>query len=346
MKLKFVNRLLDLFTADYYQEWEQFQTWERNKTPIGQINKLFSKFVLSTIEEVLISRAQPPQWPPIFIVGVPRAGTTLTYQIFANGLDLSYICNMAAYYYASPCLISWLMSKYSPILPNNNFDNYYGSTKGWNTPCQGRKIWARWFPADQHYIPPGNLAKAKMLQMRNTVGLMEKILGTPFINKHQPHSVRMRSLVEVFPNALFIRVNRNRFWNIQSLLHGRNYWHKDYPDWLSTQPENYLELKKLDNPLQQVIGQLQSIEKEMDFSEQELGKDRIFTVSYSELCQNPQKILADFIGFYFSHTRYRLRQRLKIPSSFRESKTMLLPAKEFNDLKIEVAQNWPEENIE
>jgi hypothetical protein len=57
---------------------------------------------LTIKERQLVARHRVPGAPIIFIVGVPRSGTTLLYQLMARHLNVVYISNAVARYWLAP----------------------------------------------------------------------------------------------------------------------------------------------------------------------------------------------------------------------------------------------------
>ena len=69
--------------------------------------RLLSVFnrVVSPLESWPRRHDRPLRYPPIFIVGPPRSGTTLVYQALIEYLDVGYLSNFHGWFWGAP---SWV----------------------------------------------------------------------------------------------------------------------------------------------------------------------------------------------------------------------------------------------
>ncbi len=306
--------------------------------PIDQKGRI----ILAGLEESIIRKGSRPRWSPIIIIGPPRSGTTLVYQVFTRGLSLSYFCNLAADFHLSPGIVTVVLSHFTKIAPSAEFISNYGDTIGWNAPSQGRGIWSRWFPHDQSYVRAGQLSPIQLVETQGTVALVERAFGMPFINKSQGHCVRMLPLAEAFPNILFVKVHRNRLQTAQSILYGQKEVFGNSTDWFSVRPKNYNNIRHHD-PIKRVCEQIYCLEEDMNSDIGEVGNDRVFEVNYEGFCCNPKKTLKAFVEFYRTRTGIHLHKRAEVPSFFSPSNKMKVSKKEYNALKRHAINLWPEQ---
>ena len=135
---------------------------------------------LARRERSLLTDEIKNSWPPIFIIGLPRSGSTLLYQVLTSGLSLSYFCNLANDFYLSPVMVTKLLSRFGVIVPPRKYESWYGDTDGWNAPSSGRAIWKRWFPSDQSYVGMNELPPISLRSMRSTIGMIETSIQYAF----------------------------------------------------------------------------------------------------------------------------------------------------------------------
>ena len=65
---------------------------------IYNIGKIFLKFpfeLFKPIDRIIGSKKQSKRLKAIFIIGLPRSGTTLTYQAFCHSFNSVYISNFS-----------------------------------------------------------------------------------------------------------------------------------------------------------------------------------------------------------------------------------------------------------
>jgi len=296
--------------------------------------------VLTKIEQKKLNKGLSPNYAPIFIIGPPRSGTTLIYQTFARALSLSYICNLSAQFFQCPGLATQVISYITKIVPPAVFKSYYGETTGWSSQNQGREIWCRWFPGDQSYVGRGILSSDQIRDLRGTVALIEKAFQMPFINKAQGHCVRMLPITEAFPNAVFIRVRRDFLRTAQSIYFGRKEYFGNAEHWISVRPMRFNDLKNL-NAFEQVCKQVLFIEEDINDSINKISDIRLFEIFYNEFCNNPAKVLREFIKFYFKITGIKLKRRATIPTFFTPSNKIKISYVEFDSLKREAEKLEP-----
>jgi hypothetical protein len=274
--------------------------------------------VLGVSEPQFVACASAPRFPPIFIIGLPRVGSTLVYQAIVRGLVTSYFCNAAATGPRAPALITRALSRFLTITPPDCYTSDYGITRGWNAPAQAREIWGRWFPGDQSYVGGGGCPASDLRAVRGTVSRVEQALGAPFVSKSQGHAVRILPLFEAFPGAVFVRVRRAAIAVAESILLGRRECFQDDTHWFSAKPSNHRDLVDLD-PFQQIAAQIRSVDADMDRDLKQTRSRRIFEIEYADFCASPRATLAKLAEFYASSTGHSLRNRLPVPESFHSS---------------------------
>src|SRR6185295_3526902 len=97
---------------------------------------------LLPFERRRIRAAKPSPHPILFIVGPPRSGTTLAYQVLAHFLPVTYFNNLTDLFPRSPLSASLLFNRW--LRPNPDpFHSFYGNTAGLAEPNDAFHIWNR-----------------------------------------------------------------------------------------------------------------------------------------------------------------------------------------------------------
>ncbi|MBM4137677.1 MAG: sulfotransferase [Nitrospira sp.] len=290
---------------------------------------------LGILEDHILSIKGTAQmtYAPIFIIGPPRSGSTLLYQIMTRYFKVCYFSNLMMRFPKSPITIAKLVSLiYSNKQPEFNFTNMYGETMGWKQPNQGILFWNRWFPNDNSYVGSGVISNRTIKGIRNTVALLQQIFDAPFVNKWQTNSVRILPLYEALPEALFVRIKRQLPFVAQSILIGKRKLFKDEMRWFSSKPKNYEQIKNK-KPIEQVCEQVFSIEKDIDRDSKVIGENKFFTVHYEELCECPELIMNNIKKFYDKIQNFSpLGVNKNIPLSFQNDNVVNIP-EDFNFIK-------------
>ena len=85
-------------------------------------------------------------YSPIFILGLPRTGSTLLYQLCAKRFKTCYLSNFMMKFPDQCILMAKISYCFFGCTPPNNFNSHYGETKGWRGVNQGYKLWSNLFP--------------------------------------------------------------------------------------------------------------------------------------------------------------------------------------------------------
>ncbi len=154
-------------------------------------------------------------YPPIFIVGFIRSGTTIVYQYLNACYKFAYFPNVARHQnHKHPFLSTWLHSCHKQY--TSSFDNEYGHIEGKCAPSDGWEIFHRWFC---YNMKPGTTRD--LVELKKLVTAFEKLYQAPFLNKNNSNTLRLIELSKTFPNAVFIYVHREIYSNITSVIKAR-----------------------------------------------------------------------------------------------------------------------------
>ncbi len=225
--------------------------------------------------------------PPIFIIGAPRTGSTLLYQLLVCNYSFSYFSNFSAFFYKSPLwateISSSLFRRYNP----SKYESSYGLIPGIWSPSEAGQIYRYWLSTDDEF-------KSKKNRIKRTLQGISYIQNGPFIWKNLDLSMRIAELREIFPNAVFIHSKRNPIFTAQSLLIARKKRYGTYDKWFGIKSPNYKEVLERD-PFEQVVLQIKSIE---DCIRANVKRDRYIEIEYEKLCKDPHatiKAIAEFL---------------------------------------------------
>jgi len=267
---------------------------------------------------LILPRTGSAAYCPIFIVGPPRSGSTLLYQLLTVKFRSCYFSNAMMRFPHSPVAISRLTAPFGACTPSNKFSSWYGNVPGGSSPSQGEKAWNRWLPTNVDYVDPDVLASESIDTMRRTIMSMQSVFSAPFISKWQRHSARVHALAHVFPECVFIRMTRDQTETVNSILRGRREFLGDQDAWLSVRPRACTHMQGK-SPVEQVAEQVFYLEKEIPGDLDLHAKGRHITVNYGDLCSNTIYELNRISDWYQNLTGMRLPARKDIPSEFPRS---------------------------
>lgn len=281
------------------------------KYPIESLFNYYENRLLSGEEN-------QPCKSPIFILGVPRSGTTLLLQLMIRHFKLCFFTNFTGKFCNSPIVAGRLSSLFNGCDPIENYNSFYGRTKSWKEPYDGAKIWSHWFSIDPVYVNKGYLDYKSILEIRKTIYYFEKYYNAPFINKAQRNNGRILEINRIFPNSLFVIVKRDFLEVVQSIYIGFSKLNKKNM-WFSMKPSNWRDIKSLDL-IEHICEEVYYTDKDIHRDLRAIGYNRCYITDYNTICDKPQFVLDQFSSFYSNYSKENsLEVRHAIPQYFTKS---------------------------
>lgn len=240
---------------------------------------------------------------PIFIVGLPRSGSTLLVQLLVSHLYLGYATNLVARFWNRPAFgvaLNRILSKDPGAVPEN--DSRYGRTLGYEGHHEFGWFWARWFDyGDSHRIEPERWNAIDTHALRAELSAMERAWGRPLIFKNPPAlSMQIGFFEQFLDEPLYIYLRRSELEVATSLWQLRLESPGGAESWVSTRPPNVRQLERL-GPEEQVAGQVRSTRREIEDQLSRVPSGRIWKMDYESLVKNPEETLRNLGGWLCSH---------------------------------------------
>jgi hypothetical protein len=276
---------------------EPERTPEYRKDPEQERHLKNLNALLTPLEEQLISHFDEPQLPIVFIVGVPRSGSTLIAQVLAQTGAFSYITNFVARFWMAP-YTGMLIQDALGIRDtkcNHSYVSKFGVTEGWTGPHEFGYFWSRWFPfGETHKLGTRELAEIDRSTLQKEVAALESVCNKPLFFKNMTCGLQIGFLAKLFGRSLFVLCRRHPLYNMQSLLLARESIFGDKHYWCSLRPKEYSELIAL-SPYEQVAGQVYYILKDIETSSLALSPGRFLQIQYDKLCAQPRNGVDEII---------------------------------------------------
>ena len=234
-------------------------------------------------------RSEGPDYPNLFIFGLPRSGTTLLAQLLFHCLDVGYINNLIARFWKAPLQGIRLSKLLLKGHRHTSFESQYGVTPGLTDSHEFGYFWTRWLGDGLHLK---TYDRVRWQELRYWLRQIALTFDRPVLYKNVLVGMQLKGMFEICADSLFIRVVRDPVDNALSILKGREERFGDRNHWWSIRPpgyEKWLDLSYYD----QIALQVTEINKLHDAGIAE-NNIPVITVNYSELCGNPWKILSLF----------------------------------------------------
>ena len=286
---------------------------------------------LGWIEERIVPDDDRFSYPPVFIIGAPRSGSTLLYQVLVNAFRFGYFTNLHCALYKAPYTVqrylAWATPKSRPVA----YESTHGKTRGLLGPSECGEFWYRWFRRRPQYVPLSEVALPDFRSLRKTLIGLVRAFNAPLLIKNMPCALRLQPLGKLFPEAVFLVVRRHPLWNAQSLLAVREQVFGDYGTWWSMEPLDIEKLLAL--PVEgQVVRQLMAIDRVIRDDSQAIGSERFYSVSYEALCADVPSTL-EGIHRFLARQGTKVEPLHSVPQAFEVSNRVTLPPERFRSLE-------------
>lgn len=248
-----------------------------------------TKRMLSRAERMVLRRNWRAHTPQLFVLGLPRSGTTLIYQWIVHRLDVAYFTNGVGVWPCSPGLVT-LAQRLRHGDYRSDFRSEYGKVEGPVAPREAGMVFGGVFGFED-YVAADEVDQAKADRLRRTIALVQRGFGDrPFVNKNVKHVLRVEALARIFPDARFLVIERDVQDVALSIVRARME-SGDPERWWSVRPPEYETLCGL--PVaQQVAWQVRSVRRQLDEDVGRLAVGRLIRIDYERFCSEPEQLAA------------------------------------------------------
>lgn len=314
-------------------------------TPIKYSSHILNR-ILHHLEYQFSDRSEHPlTYPPIFIIGAPRSGSTLLYEVMANYYDFGYLSNLHCKFYGCPSIVERL------IHPQNwrgssSYTSTHGLIVGQTSPSECGAFWYQFFRRTPQYVSLAEADPRKMQQLRGAIRTLGNAFQKPILLKNLMCSLRLEPIASILPEALFIVIRRNEVDNAHSLLEGRKKIYGNYTQWWSAEPPAVEQLKQL-LPHEQVVEQIYHMYALIDKHRQVIGPEKFIEIQYEAFCDDVVGTLRKIEQFLTVHnlfpntypnkvpTHFERRNEIRIDAELYEKMVAYTAGKEMNGKMIE-----------
>lgn len=275
-------------------------------------------FLAAPLERALLLCSRPSSHPLLFILGLPRTGTTLVYQYVVHRLQVAYFTNGVGRYYLAPCIATWLQTALNSEY-ESDFASEYGSVSGPLAPHEAGRFWGRFFGFED-YVSSEHVSPPSRRTLRRTIACVQRLFGNPlFVNKNVKHILRIPALDAIFSNAFFLRVERDHEDVALSLLRARYANLENPSDWWSARPPNHQDLQNLPRD-EQIARQVEALDRKLETDLSKIHPDQVLRIDYQAFCNDPDALIRT-IRSRIQPTEFRNAKRERFPPSTNSART-------------------------
>lgn len=300
----------------------------------SRIVRYINRYIFSWLDGAFAPDADEPiSYPPVFILGAPRSGSTLLVQVIKDAFDFGYLSNLHCRCFGCPGLAERFILD-TPKATRSNYTSDHGITQSGYEPSECGQWWYRFFRREPPYISDADIDSSKMRQFRRSLASLTNAFDRPLIFKNLYASFRINAITRFVPEAIFIITNRNSVDNGHSILETRYKILGEYGRWWSMEPPNVEQLKELP-PHEQVIEQIRQIRSiiDRDLDKNGVQLHRRFEVQYEDLCDKPEAVIGDLENFFRGNDCHVLRKNYT-PTPFSVRKNVRIDAEIYKAMEL------------
>ena len=227
--------------------------------------------------------------PLAFILGAPRSGTTLLFQLIAQHLDVGYPSNYVARFFISPAIGTWrYLRRFRGEDRTIPLSSEFGGTDGPHSPHEFSWFW-EFHTASRTTddLSDEELDSIDWTAIRRQIGTMANLHRRPYVFKSLNYTVyNVARFAEVFPSSRFIYIRRDPRFVVQSILECRVERYGDESVWWTIRPRD-VENWRDREPLEQVCHQVADIQRGIEEGLAQLPERRKLVVDYEDLVDEP-----------------------------------------------------------
>ncbi|MCC6222803.1 MAG: sulfotransferase [Thermoleophilia bacterium] len=230
-------------------------------------------------------------YPTLHVIGVPRSGTTLLYQVAAAGLELGYVNNLTAAFWLAPSYGLRLSRKLGLDRPGARFDSAFGRTAGPAEPHEFGYFWNHHLrDPDLCERPPGHEREIDWDGLRRAIVNMAHWQGGPMAFKPMLLVWHLEAMLERMPRTCYVWIRRPPRETALSLLGMRRSLFGSLETWASLRPggPGWLDGEP---PWRQVAAQVLELERAIAGAAARMGPEHVLELRYEELCAAPGEAL-------------------------------------------------------
>lgn len=278
---------------------------------------------------------------PVFIIGSPRSGTTLLYQLLSNYYKFQYVDNLVHLSREALNFGFWLSNLIYKDKPHNSFKSTFGNTTkdGLHAPNQTPVFWLK---HRDLFVRPindtGIFPQIVVDEIRCKVNYILNRYKKPIIMKGAVVGNNLNLFKHIFPNAKYILLQRNPLFIAHSLYKSLDHFDDFESAWMSHLKPNQ-KIENIENNIYKKISfYIYYLYANMVEGLRNISERHKTYIKYEDLSGNPEDKLI------------QIKDELKIDIDKRDNpkfptiiikKDQKMPKDEFKRLEQEIyALDW------
>lgn len=248
------------------------------------------------IRGVDVSTEVAEEVPPlVFIVGVPRSGTTLLSQLISRFMDVGYVTNLMARFWSNPVLGIAVSRSVLGENPGTKIElrSVHGTTSGPWGPHEFGYFWREMLGLDNsrtHRLDHIERAAVDGQRLAGVLTRMAVEFGRPLVFKNPICGFQATLLEKLCPNSLFVCTERHEDQVVESVRTARIERYGSDTVWWSLKPSTFPDISGIESVEEQIRAQVRDCKS--DFQQEFRGLTRApLMIAYEQMRTSPLDVL-------------------------------------------------------
>ena len=265
---------------------DMYRKDEAVERALRELNEILARHEPDVPEDI-------PALPHLFVIGLPRSGTTLTHQVLTWSLDVGYVTNLVARFWLAPSAGAVVSRAVLGATRDGSFASDYGKSID---PAGGHEFAYFW----QHWLGirevadlvdfAGDSERADWPGAAAAVRRLRAAFDKPLVFKTNYAAQFLPAFARTFPMPLFVHVRRDPLEVALSILEARRRYYGDVSTWWATYPPEYDELAA--RPFaEQIAGQVAGLDRAYSAQIAKAPAELTVEFDYVDLCDDPTAVV-------------------------------------------------------
>lgn len=231
--------------------------------------------------------------PFIFIIGLPRSGTTLMSQFLAYSFDVGFINNLISRFWLAPIHGIRLSRSILGNTKKIDFESDYARTVNMSDIHEFGYFWRYWLQKETFQDVANAKSREKYIQwsdLRKVLSSIQHEFNKPMVFKNIFGSYHMTRIRDLLEKVIYVYIERDFLDVAVSILEARKKYYENLNNWWSYQPIEYDLIKGLDY-WHQIAGQIYFLKRYYHKQFSECGQQYVIRISYETFCKDPARVL-------------------------------------------------------
>jgi len=265
---------------------------QMNSEAIREMN-----LALKPLDDNLTSGFSGPTMPVTFFFEAGRSGSTLLLQLLINGLNIGYVSNLLAKFWLAPYLGALLEKDSMNGAKSSGLESRFGMTDGPHEPNEWGWFWQSWLGLEDgaYHCPDGFRLDGAGICAK--LAALEQVKSAPLVFDNVYASANFPLVRGAIAGAMALRIRRDPYYVCNSHINARIDRYGDINRYYGIQPRNYDAVRALEDPVEQVCFQVQSVLRQTEEALSGVPAEDVLNVDYERVVADPGGFVDRFRSF-------------------------------------------------